>query len=352
MYKIAAPVRTVDLYLTLERASRSEASALPTLFIAAASKEEPTNSTQNTGTGSVTPRPQSSLPAGFFDDEAYIAPVNGNKHTSASSEDAFPEAQTIFYDLLHHRFRLLRSTLRCTPPATAIAALDDSHPISLPRHHEAARKEWRRLILSVDPHMAQLACMDSHSVLGALGIVARELSDVVRSENAESIRRMGAWTWGILGKCREVGELATEDVGAIRDLGKRAAKICEKIGEANSQYPVDGPDSDAGEDIQTGNKTHQGDFEQDVMRQAEVAGTGDSDMADATDGSDDLEAAKARLQAQLQANVADNPTDDTSEGDKEYVTQQTHAMLDMILTVVGEFFGQRDLLEARQSWAI
>jgi len=307
--------------------------------------------TQNTGTDSVGPGPQSSsLPAGFYDDEAYIAPAEPNKNTIASSEDALPEAQTICYDLLRHRFRLLRSTLRCTPPATAIAALDDSHPISLPRHHEAARKEWRRLILSVDPHMAQLACMDSDSVVGALGIVARELSDVVRGGDVESIRRMGAWVWGILGKCREVGELTTREVGVIRDLGKRAARICEKIQEANSQYYFDGTDSDIGEDIQTRNTTPQGDSGQEMMQQAETADTGDSDMPDATKESDDLEAAKARLQAQLRDDVDTKSTDDTSEGEKTYVAQQTNAMLDMILTVVGEFFGQRDLLKARQIW--
>jgi regulator of vacuolar morphogenesis len=340
----------VDLYLTLERAFRSEASALPKFFIASASKEEVLKSAQDKNTGSATPGLWSSLPAGFSDDEAYIAPAEANKITIASPQDALPEAQAICYDLLRHRFRLLRSTLRCTPSAAAIAALDDSHPISLPRHHEAARKEWRRLILSVDPRMAQLACMDSHSVLGALGIVARELSEVVRSENAESIRRMGAWTWGILGKCRDVGELATEEVGAIRDLGKRAVRIFEKIGEANNQFPQDGPDSDTAEDNQTENEAPQDDPEQEVMQQVEVVGTDDSDIPDATNESDDLEAAKARLQAQLQGDMDNNRTDDASAGDKEYMIQLTRAMLDMILTVVGEFFGQRDLLEARQIW--
>lgn len=284
-----------------------------------------------------------------MEDEAYIAPVNVNKTTVTSPEGGLPEAQTTCYDLLRHRFRLLRSTLRCAPPADAIAALDDSHPISLPRGHEAARKVWRRLILSVDPHMTQLACMDSHSVLGALGIVARELSDVVRQQNAVSIRRMGAWTWGILGKCREVGELSTEDVGAIRDLGKRAAKICEKIGEANSQYAQDGSDSDAAGDNSNEIASPEGDSEHDVTQQAEVVG--DSDMPDATTELEDLEAAKARLQAQLQGEDDTEPAGNTEEEERDYVLQLTRAMLDMILTVVGEFFGQRDLLEARQTWA-
>ena len=303
-------------------------------------------------TVAVVPGPQSSsLPAGFFEDEAFIAPANANKTTAAPLEGAFPEAQNICYDLLRHRFRLLRSTLRCTPPADAIAALDDSHPISLPRGHEAARKVWRRLILSVDPHMTQLACMDSHTVLGALGIVARELSDVVRHQKAESIRRMGAWIWGILGKCREVGELSTEDVGAIRDLGKRAVKICEKIGEESSRYAQDGCDSDAGEDNSIRNASPQVGSGHDVSKQTGVVGTGDSDMPDAAEELDNLEAAKARLQAQLLGEDDTQPAGGADQEEKDYVLQLTQAMLDMILTIVGEFFGQRDLLEARQTWA-
>jgi regulator of vacuolar morphogenesis len=160
---------------------------------------------------------------------------------------------------------------------------------------------------------------------------------------------MGAWTWGILGKCREVGELSTEDVGAIRDLGRRAAKICEKIGEANSQYVQVGSDSDVGEDDSNEVASPECDTEHDVTRQTEIVG--DSDMPDATTESEDLEAAKARLQAQLQGEDDTETAGDTEKEERDYVLQLTRAMLDMILTVVGEFFGQRDLLEARQTWA-
>ncbi|KAJ5684292.1 uncharacterized protein N7477_000637 [Penicillium maclennaniae] len=334
------------------RMVRSEANALPSLFIAATSKQETNKAQENTVTVAVVPEPQShSLPAGFFEDEAFIAPADARKTTVAAVEDAFPEAQNICYDLLRHRFRLLRSTLRCTPPAGAIAALDDSHPISLPRGHEAARKVWRRLILSVDPHMTQLACMDSHTVLGALGIVARELSDVVRHQKAESIRRMGAWVWGISGKCREVGELSTEDVGAIRDLGKRAAKICEKIGEENSQEAQNDCDSDAGEDDSLGGTSPQGESDPVMTEQAEVVDAGDSELPDAETELDDLEAAKARLQAQLLGDDDTQLAGRSDQDEADYVSQLTRAMLDMILTIVGEFFGQRDLLEARRTWA-
>lgn len=273
--------------------------------------------------------------------------------TVAPSDELYPEAQVSYYNLLRHRFRLLRSTLRCTPPATAIAALDETHPISLPRNNEAARKEWRRLLLTVDPQMVQLACMDSSSVLGVLGILARNLSENVRSGSTECVRRIGAWSWGLLGKCREIGELATEDVGVIRDLGKRAVKILQKVREEEHSRSMeeDAFESEIGEDEQLEDAALQETTGQEVPPQVPVPDGGDSDMPDAADQSDELETAKARLQAQLQDNIESEMTGETKEEDVEGdLAQQIRAMLDMIITVAGEFFGQRDLLDVREVW--
>lgn len=290
----------------------------------------------------------SSQLAGFFKDEAFIAPVESSESTNALSDESLPEAQATYYNLLRHRFRLIRATLKCTPPAAAIAALDDAHPISLPRGHEAARKEWRRLVLGTDPQMAQLACMDQSSVFGVLEIAARELSDIVRSGDADRIRRMAAWIWGLLGKCRERGELATGEVGAIRDLGKRAVKIFHKIQDSKNSQPTGDADetgSDGEEPYVKEDATMEVKTEQEAPEQAPVEN--DSEMLDATDQSSALEAAKARLQAKLEE---DPEVHSTANGEDEAAAHQTGAMLDMIVTVVGEFYGQRDLLEAREIW--
>lgn len=299
------------------------------------------------------------LPAGFYHDEAYIAPANANIVASVTPNPSYPEAQVSYYNLLRHRFLLLRSTLKCSPPADAIAGLDDFHPISLPPKVYAARKEWRRLVLSVDPQMVQLACMDLPSVLAVLKITARMMSDVLRSGQIEQIRRTSAWVWGLLGKCRELGELGTEEVGDIRDLGKRATKILQRMRDASNslaaqkEVNTDSDDeddagwdevateSDAGPSIEEGHeeRTNSGN---------EPVNTQDSLVNEAADSSDmaELEAAKARLQAKLQ----DNDSSDTPTEDQTSVDDQIHALLDMVITIVGEFFGQRDLLEARQVW--
>jgi regulator of vacuolar morphogenesis len=196
--------------------------------------------------------------------------------------------------------------------------------------------------------------MDMDSVLEVLEIVARMMSDVVRSEHVERIRRVGAWAWALLGKCREVGQLTTEEVGVIRNLGKRATTILCKVqetetirsqGTASSLSIAEG---DAEGDDSKAQPTHdEGSMKQDEV--PESAEAQDSNIHDASPEDVELEAAKTRLQASLQG---DNNHVGTPLGtEEEYLANQIRALLDMTITVVGEFYGQRDLLEAREIWA-
>ncbi|THC91309.1 hypothetical protein EYZ11_009233 [Aspergillus tanneri] len=303
---------------------------------------------------------------GFYIDGVYTVPAPTSVDVTATgahiATGTYSDAQSSYYNLLRHRFLLLRSILKCTPPSTAIAALDDSHPISLPRHSKIACKEWRRLLLAVDPQTVQLACMDMESVLGVLGIMARLMSENVRSGDAARIRRIGAWAWGLLSKCREVGQLGTEEVGEIRELGKRAVKILRKMKEEedeknnrvgdedgegvsneesdNEDHPVD--DSGHADDEEGENRLK---FSNDSPME-----TPDQDMPDAErePPADELEQAKAQLQAKIQDSM-EEPESTTQDRALE-ASMQTRAMLDMIITVVGEYYGQRDLLEAREMW--
>lgn len=274
-----------------------------------------------------------------------------NAHSPSKLQELYPDAQISYYNLLHHRFRLLRSTLRCSPPADAIKALDDFHPITLPRNAKSAHKEWRRLLLVANPEMVQVACMDMASVLEVLEILARMMSDVVRSENAEHVRRIGVWAWALLGKCGDVGQLATEEVGVIRNLGKRAATILRKVQEtettrsqgtasliSNAEAEGDGSDVSI---IHAEEKAEK----QEVPEAAEAS---DCSTPGASLEQDEVEAAKARLQARLQEDH--DSIEPVNSSDEDYLVKQTRALLDMIMTVAGEFYGQRDLLSEREVW--
>jgi hypothetical protein len=302
---------------------------------------------------------------GIFADGVFMAaPAEPEIAQAATGPQVneYSDAQSSYYNLLHHRFLLLRSILKCTPPSSAIAALDDSHPISFPRHSKTARKEWRRLLLAADPQTVQLACMDMDSVLGVLGIMARLMSENVRSGDAERVRRIGAWAWGLLGKCRDVGQLGTEEVGDIRDLGKRAVKILQKMREEDEKTKAARRDGDLSNEEPDDDEIPEDDHghPEDAQENNLAAEQTDHEMQDAErePPAEDLDAAKARLQAMLQGNenetlepvdVANNAEESRKDSAIE-VAMQTRAMLDMIITVVGEYFGQRDLLKEREMW--
>ncbi|KAB8203091.1 hypothetical protein BDV34DRAFT_214903 [Aspergillus parasiticus] len=359
------------------RMVRSEANSLPFLFTAPQPTDPPVEETkQNEAEQDLSePQPEEEkkekktdiAQEGFYADGVYVAaPLTILKTQPDITEPAQSDAQSSYYNLLHHRFLLLRSILKCTPPSTAIAALDESHPISLPRRSRDARKEWRRLLLAADPQTVQLACMDMDSVLGVLEVMAKLMSENIRSGDAERVRRIGAWAWGLLGKCRDVGQLASEEVGEIRDLGKRAAKILRKMREEDEKKRSAGADGDvsSGESDDENPADDQPRVEEETKENAEApsdpAGESlDHDMPDAEQEppAEELEIAKARLQAKIeQGDGSKSPEPEAQEDESKTedntveVAMQTRAMLDMIITVVGEYYGQRDLLADREPW--
>ncbi|RAL06126.1 uncharacterized protein BO80DRAFT_343307 [Aspergillus ibericus CBS 121593] len=339
------------------RMVRSEANSLPFLFTAPQVMEPPTEMDTKDEEPQAQPqeeeKPSQPVPEGVIVDGVFFVPPSSNTNTAAAApradvaEEAISDAQSSYYNLLHHRFLLLRSILKCVPPSEAIVSLDISHPISLPRHARNARKEWRRLLLAVDPQTVQLACMDMETVLGVLGIMARLMSENVRSGDAQRVRRIGAWAWGLLGKCRDVGQLGTEEVGEIRELGKRAVKILRKMKEEDEKKMGDASDEEDDEDAMEQGAEGEG------VSQMDGPSDQDHDMQDVEPAAEELEIAKARLQAKLHGEEEQSPVVESEPGNEENaieVAMQTRAMLDMIITVVGEYYGQRDLLEARELW--
>lgn len=65
-----------------------------------------------------------------------------------------------------------------------------------------------------------------------------------------------------------------------------------------------------------------------------------------------LEAARLRLLEKIEQEVVqdDIPIEGKKDGDPELPDSNTKATIDMIITIVGEIYGQRDLLEGRIDW--
>lgn len=104
--------------------------------------------------------------------------------------------------------------------------------------------------------------------------------------------RLGAWLWSLLARLPDVGTLGSDEVSVVRDLGKRAVWV------------------------------HLG------WQDATIAAATAEQYDDAKEAGEVQEKALA--------------TPD----------ENTRATLDMILTVAGEVYGQRDLLEFREHWGV
>lgn len=216
--------------------------------------------------------------------------------------------------------------------------------------------------------MVQLACMDMESVLGVLRLLGDVMSKCVKDNDADQLRRIGAWAWGLLGRCRDVGELGSEEVGELRVFGRKALSLLKKTG-TNKNLSIEGADA---EEPKLEDEDPSGD---------EYETTTAIESIEQVEGHeiDELEAAKLRLQSRLlgeeiaeeeaerrrrntssplEAAMNEEPEmpapKSTTQNSlpKIVVTgeEQSRILLDMIITIIGEFYGQKDLLQERDIW--
>lgn len=391
---------------------RSEANSLPSLFIAAKTTtqihdgevlEGEENQDETTADSSIPGQQDSKQDKnqdGFvLVDGVVIGTTSGNADSTA--EEIGSNVQSSYHSTLRHRFVYLQRTLRCSPPAAAISNLDETHPITFPYHIKSARAQWRRVIFGSDPQMVQLACMDMESVLNALRLIGDIISECINGGDFTQIRRIGAWAWGLLGRCRDVGELSSEEVCELRYIGRQAVSALAKLNKLGSKGLGDesmdlesedhkpsheaDPPAEITETITLGNAT-----DEIASTSIPLSTTEPLLPSGETETADDLEAAKLCLQSrlresldredqELEADLANRRRRNTSsplgdDDDEEEVevlqddrTQdiasedppqntpqnrenQSRALLDMIITVVGEFYGQKDLLLQRDVW--
>ncbi|KAI9833338.1 MAG: hypothetical protein M1819_003733 [Sarea resinae] len=400
---------------------RSEAKGVPSLLVAPKQPGiEEQQSIYESGVGDA---------RGYYFDGAYTAApaVLSTVQTRAGQRDEGgndgpTDPQDAYYTSLLARFDLHTSHLHLPPPAAAIAALDDSHPITLPQNSHVAFTQWRQLLQSTDPAPAQLASMDQDTVLRLL-----QMTTGMVKRRKEIEPRLSTWVWALLGRLREVGCLGSEEVAVVRELGKKAVDVRrtfigwrpeaeedteeaeeeeeeEEEGkekneeEAESKFGVIRDRSTNAEKEADGidQDTHAAPLSQTENEEvypppapySEINTTATATPTPAensppnlslADPSLDLAAAKARLLAQvtdpgpssspspsspshpphLSASSATalpikrtktrTPTQEKATS-VPMVDANTLATLDMIVTVVGDCYGQRDLLEFRDLW--
>lgn len=227
----------------------------------------------------------------------------------------------------------------------------------------------------------------------------------------EVSERTSRWVWALLARLPPAGELGHTEVGWIRDLGRRAvllgrslaemAALREEVAENGGDLGVnDGVDESEEDDAAVqeyeGEEAYSegeeskaeecegerdagsggdgdtsgvscpakeventtGEKKDESLEEGEEPGGDDIPMDIEDEGevqeeaqAEDLEAAKARLLAQLgETGAASSQGSVAGEEGDEATTRarmNMRATINMILTVAGEFYGQRDLLEFR-----
>ena len=384
-------------------AYRSEAKTVPNLLVAPVS---PTVESKKEEL-------YADYPQGYYSDGAYTAiphpqSISRQKPTTgAQQEDQDKDAQEAYYASLAARFTALSEILKTSPPRSAPSTTDVYYL------EWKGRRLWLGKLLYTAPTMVLLAHLTQESVLCGIRAVGSLL--IPKHLNGERSKIIGAWAWGLLGRCREVGQMSSEEVGVLRKVGKQAVWLLRRISageiigggkdEVDADVGEEDGEGEDGEEEEGEEEEEDGDGDGDGEKHSVEDGADSTDILDADDGyspsidpilpstlrqngnsnahppatvpDTDIEKAKQRLLSTLTNSKTQPDSTDTNANNEDGVRSPKpaspltemrtdggghetdsvvdikstiHATLDMLVTVIGEFYGQRDLLDGRLLW--
>ncbi|KAK4166626.1 hypothetical protein QBC43DRAFT_313034 [Cladorrhinum sp. PSN259] len=347
---------------------------------------------------------------GYYQDGAYTAaPFSPSSAASSpvpitdwSSPDIFAAQnkalREAYYSSLTKSFLALRAKLHQDPSPELIAALPKDHGTEVGSFGARSWtfRVWTTRIRHTDPLPVQIAALDRQSVLKLIRII---LGGKFIRRGYELRERTSRWIWALLARLPDRGELGYDEVGWVRELGKRAVLMMVSMTHAEALREevedVDGEDfeDDQGsdgeivvdedgvgvslppteeEEAQAPSVEKQPSEDAADVPQEPEEGEVDMDIDDGevTDDEKDEASRIAALKDRLLASLDEAEEYDEQQGEiqlaeeveGEYgeeiarrkaieeadrATMNMQATLNMILTVAGELYGQRDLLEFR-----
>lgn len=352
-----------------------------------------------------------------YEDGAYLSVSNeiyeSDMESEASENDYFYEC---FKSLLD-KYEKLKARLQQKPPSHIISKLKPHQRTQVGPLNASLSKWWIWHMKNLDPNPVQLASMDKATVLRLLSLLSQGTALKTGLKVSSCLSR---WTWSLLARLPDRGDLASEEIGIMRGLAKKAILLGNNLRENH----------DWGEMIQDDDElyeTHSEDHDDYRMRsddENQVSNTGteqvginepskspcttldfqsktlpsetdlkhtltycknlDKECSDQVNTSesqedktkdncdvppkstemsgapDDLLAIKERLLERLcdennqePVNLEPEIPQESAPNDEIFFSPQrwnAQATIDMILTIVGETYGQRDLLESRGYW--
>ncbi|KAJ4150462.1 hypothetical protein LMH87_011212 [Akanthomyces muscarius] len=341
---------------------------------------------------------------GFYDDGAYIGRDDdwGGEGSDDWDEDEDENAEVSesavlesYFAAIMQQYYHLRAIVNKTPPADAAKRIHSSQATYASSFGpgSTAIKVWPPLLRNTDPTPLQVSLMSKDTVIRVLRIM---LGGKFLRRGYPLPERTSRWIWALLARLPERGELNYSEIGWVRDLGRRAVLLGRSLSEMAAlrdelaegglgvNDAVDASSSD--DEVVADEPAAQDDVGTPAAEESETAkdlpGKGlveesahaeegeeedvamdigsDSDEGEIREDDKDkpaekdnisLEAAKFAFLARLEAKASDDEQDDEQDkldAARERSRINMRATLNMILTVAGEFYGQRDLLEFRE----
>lgn len=359
------------------RSVRCEASKIPPVLVAQTS--DTINDTEDIA---LTRNDTGTEDGVFYKDGVWIAVDGGLQDGDGSAKPDVRhlplQPQQSYYDLILVRFQILRTKLR----EAGFPCTNRTAPS--PHRQPRSRQAWLDVIdinLPTSEYMGQL---DEPGLFHALEACSASLG-----RSASISREKSCWIWTLLAMASDAGTMNSTLVGKIRYLGLQAARLGARLQQEASDQDIHSLDLGALEKGHTANDHQNHNMQEPDMEvepkdntveteaiqhqlqtsrhydrgQEQDISAIDKDLGAVPEDehAQTLEQARAQLLAQLGDRLV--PSDVSPQENKGVVTRgaekrslddpidwNTKATIDMILTVVAERYGQRDLLESRMAW--
>ncbi|KAF2034423.1 hypothetical protein EK21DRAFT_56417 [Setomelanomma holmii] len=321
------------------RSVRSEASAIPNLLgSATVITNDRTDSDEHT----------------LFREGAWIAVDSDTDQTSGGGTIGV-RPQERYHQLLLKRFHSLRRMLASANEDKDTAVLESATNTHKP-YQLKNEWAWSDAIERDHPHLGRISRTDDATIYRGLQYCTKVIAQASTITEQHS-----CWIWSLLAAVGDVGTLDNAKISHVRELGQQGGSMAARLQRATCQAL---------------------DHERDAKSESDAAMSMSGDEDASLNGAQisPLERARAHLLTQLGDRLVHDaptvsPTDDvptcdshrdesnsanscldghrldtTSIAGNDLADTNTKITVEMILTIVAEYFGQRDLLRYREPW--
>jgi hypothetical protein len=252
-----------------------------------------------------------------------------------------PPEPPAYHAPLMTRFRTLRDKIHASPPRKAAAT-------PFPRWNDP--KLWRKFVSSTMPQPQWVWGMQQWEVVRLIKEFASWMEWRARVRNAARRgvpRGWPVWIWALLVKCENA--MSAEEVAVVRELGKAALGLLRGmrgcVEDVAEEHAVE-EDLEEEHEVEDVTETVSDVKPEVEVQYAEVEQVDTAPPEEPKPGNEEEEEGEVAETAPSQPQIK-KPEEADSEGLGFCNLEDTVGMLDMIISVVGDFYGQRDLLDER-----